>query len=1315
MSFASIDTTSRSSTSLTTWTSLNGFLAGHTLSKFLVPATLSIGATSTSVLAFLDSGADDFIMDITFAKTHSFPLTPLTQPIPIELATGELAKTSLSHVSENLTLTMGSHVETITCKVGSMAHDLTLPLWWCERHNPKIDWRARSLRFDDVYCLANCLAHPTDVAGLRPVSTLASGNLFASLLDLPDLDLNSTSQSVPLDSRPSTSTLTLDLDSENSASNEQSLSTSHLPRPTLDSLNSSALDSLDYLTLDSSTRPVSTFSFVSGSEFNRLIGSDAPGIFWFQQLDTGKVKILDLPPSLPENLGPVSAMATSTGQQPVKDATTASIVKEHAKSTIPLNDSGVPLLYSEFADVFDDKAADTFPTSLPPHRDFDLTIDLIPDAPLPPIGRVYPLAPAEHEALEKYIQEALAKGWIRPSNSPVAAPCFYVPKPNGGLRLCVDYRRLNAITKRDYTPMPLVEDVLARLSKAKIYTKLDLRNAYHLVRVKNGDEWKTAFRCRFGQFEYLVIPFGLTNAPAVFTRFIQDIFKDLLDISLFIYLDDLLICSDNERDHEQHVREILRRCRKHHLYVKASKCSFHCTIIDYLGFILSPSGLAMDPAKIASVRDWPTPTSVKEIQSFLGFCNFYRRFISDFGTLARPLTQLTRKTTERFVWTSDTQLAFDSLKARFTSGLVLRHFDPSLPCVVDTDASDFAIGASLSQPDPEGSLRPVAFYSRQLSAAELNYDTHDKELLAIVDAFRHWRHFLLGSPHTIRVRSDHRNLTYFLSRQLLNRRQARWALDLADFSFTIEHVPGSLNSVPDALSRRPDYQGGEEKHINEQQRTQALLDGKLTSRALTTRITSTKFLDDIRDASTAAEFQKLQETFSDDELEFKDGLIFVNGLLFVPDANDLRLQILQDRHDAPTAGHFGTAKTFELVSRDYSWPGLRQMIKKFVKSCDTCQRNKTTRHLPHGLLQPLPVPDAPWSDVTLDFIVELPPARGYNAVLVFVDRFTKMVHFAPCSTNCTAEQAAQLYLDHVFRLHGLPVSITSDRGPQFVAKFWNAFHHALGTKVQLATSRHPQTDGQTERVNQILEQYLRCFVNDRQDNWPDYLALAEFAINNTKQDSIQATPFYANYGRHPIFDPNLPTSTSVPAVDEHITQLQNVHADIKATLRDAIKRAKLNANEHRKAAPDFKVGDKVWLSRKGLPTRRPSDKLDERRIGPFKIIDKINNVAFKLELPNTLKTHPVFHVSLLEPHVSNPFPSRKIRTPPPISVDTPDEFVVDSILDVRNRRGHQEFLIHWLGYPHSDDSWEPFDNLNKAAKREARALVRSRRSPRRGR
>jgi hypothetical protein len=476
----------------------------------------------------------------------------------------------------------------------------------------------------------------------------------------------------------------------------------------------------------------------------------------------------------------------------------------------------LPKEYQEFARLFSDEAADRFP----PSREWDHAIDLKPGAPDALDCKVYPMTRDEDTALEKFLDEMVAKGYIRPSKSPYASPFFFVKKKDGKLRPAQDYRRLNSHTVRNQYPLPLIAQLISDLSGAHIFSKVDVRQGYNNVQIKKGDEWKAAFKTKFGHWEPLVMFFGLTNSPSTFQEMMNVIYKEVIEkhtargTIIRIYMDDIAIATTGTiQDHIEAVRDILQVAEQHDLYFKLSKCTFHASSIDYLGVIIEKGMTRMDPVKIAGIKNWPTPTKVKDVRSFLGFCNFYQPFIQGFAHLAQPLNKLTRKDAEQ-PWGTRHQKAFEELKSRVTTEPILAH--PILTDLfeLEVDASGFAMGAVLLQRKEDGKKHPIAYYSKTLSAAERNYDIYDLKLLAIVNALDHWRPYLAGSPHKIIIYSDHQNLLYWKEPHKISRRVAREVLMLSEYNFEIRHIKGTANGRADALSRRPDYDQGQEDNQN---------------------------------------------------------------------------------------------------------------------------------------------------------------------------------------------------------------------------------------------------------------------------------------------------------------------------------------------------------------------------------------------------------------------------------------------------------------------------------------------------------------------
>jgi hypothetical protein len=807
------------------------------------------------------------------------------------------------------------------------------------------------------------------------------------------------------------------------------------------------------------------------------------------------------------------------------------------------------------------------------------------------------------------------------------------------------------------------------------------------------------------------MPFGLTNAPASFQNLVNSIFSDLLDRFVIAYLDDILIFSETAEDHTAHIREALQRLRANNLYARPEKCEFFATSVDFLGYVVSRHGISMDPAKVQAIEDWPVPSSLKHVQSFLGFCNFYRQFIKGYSVVAAPLTNLTKGDLS-FRWTDEAHRAFLELKAAFRSADILRHADPSLPYLLETDASDFGMGAILSQHFADG-VRPIAFYSKKFSPAELNYTVHNKELLAIVSSLMFWRSYLEGAQHPVRIITDHQPLIYFTTKRLLDRQQSRWSVDLERFVYTIEHRPGRHSEKPDALSRRADHELTDADREHD-------IRPLLCLHAVTTadlRIDSTAYqavrLAQQADSDCQALINRLRtESRLPGEHRYaldEQGLVRHQDQLFVPDVERLRLSIVQDFHDRPLAGHTGRVKTYERIRRHYFWRGIKEFVRDYVASCLVCQRSKSRKSKPEGLLRPLDVPDKPWRVVTMDFIVHLPLSNGYNAICVMVDAFTKAAKFEPCTVNVKAPDLAEIFLRRVISYHGIPEYIVTDRGTQFTSNFWRSLNARMGTSLGFSTADHPRTDGQTEIVNQWLDQYLRMYSCYQQDDWCDYLPLAEFAYNSATHASAGMSPFFYLYGFHPRgpddavplpIDPKDRRLTDANAT-ERAERMASIHKHLHQQLVHAKELQKKYFDRKRAEPPPYVVGDMVLIDTENLNLRRPSVKLSPRFVGPYEIIEQVSPLNFKLDLPSSLKIHPVLHVQVLKPSPPSKIPGRTQTPPPPDLIDDYEEWEVEDILDTkrdgRRKRDAIRYLVKWKG--HDETTWEPYPHLLNAMDR----------------
>ena len=742
----------------------------------------------------------------------------------------------------------------------------------------------------------------------------------------------------------------------------------------------------------------------------------------------------------------------------------------------------------------------------------------------------------------------------------------------------------------------------------------------------------------------------------------------------------------------------------------------------------------MQQHKVQAVKEWPALKSVRDVRAFLGLAGFYRRFVKDFAAVAKPLTDLTCvKLGEGWHWGREQQRAFDTLKRALVEAPILAHPDPQRQWIVETDASGFAIGGILSQKQDDGTVRPVAYWSSKLTSAPRNYGATERELMAIVEACRHWREYLFGSPHPILLRSDHKPLTYLNRKAVLGMRLNNWMERLSDYTFEIGYVKGKDNGAADALSRRSDHevQGAAERapvqprrvklmdgvtaktwrgpdwrakvmRMNEQSPSLAAAQRKATPPAVPaeekkdySRFTELWLLvENLQDEARAAgaKDEKYQLLLQGDEehdgLRRVDGLVLSRtGAVYVPDNRALKTKLVELAH----MGHFGRDRTTEHLARHCYWVGMTREVDDFVRGCHTCQANKTPNTLPAGKLRPLPIPNQVWDSVGVDFLGPFPKSKGgHDFIMVLIDRLSKMVKMRACNTTITGAEAGRLLLDMMFDVGKLPTSIVSDRDVRFTGAAWGQLWRGLKTDLKMSTAYHPQTDGQTERMNRTLQTMIRSYAEKKED-WEQWLPFVAAAYNSTRQESTGFTPFEMNFPTPRSIDPlqwAMAGQTRDGSEADRRLYAHGVNVEAERTLtemttlwEEARTRLVLEQAKQKKYADErrsdvvYKVGDHVMLSTENLKTT--DGKLTDKYLGPYVVSEvREGGTSVRLALDGQLgKVHDVFHVSQLKRAEESQLPwtrDQKARSVPEMVNDKP-EWEIECILDKRERKVRVEW------------------------------------------
>ncbi|GJS26017.1 putative reverse transcriptase domain-containing protein [Tanacetum coccineum] len=742
------------------------------------------------------------------------------------------------------------------------------------------------------------------------------------------------------------------------------------------------------------------------------------------------------------------------------------------------------------------------------------------------------------------VQEIEFRIELIPGATPIAKSPYRLSPSELEELMCIDYKELTKLTVKNRYPLFRIDDLFNQLQGSQFFSKMDLRSGYHQLRVHENDILKTAFRTRYGHFEFNVMSFGLTNAPAIFMDLMNRVCRSYLDKFVIVFIDDILIYSKTQDEHVEHLRLVLELLKKEKLYAKFCKCEFWLREVQFLGHVINGNGIHVDPSKIKAVKNWKAPRTPMEVRSFLGLAGYYRRFIKNFSKIAKSLTILTQKS-KTFEWGEEHELAFQTLKDKLCNAPVLALPDGPEDFMVYSDTSEIGLGCVLMQ---RGKV--IAYASRQLKIHKENYTTHDLELGAVVFTLKIWRHYLCRKKSVIYT--DHKSLQHIFSQKELNMRQRHWIELFSDYDYEIRYHPGKANVVADAL------------------RLQKGLDEKIEQRS--------------------------------------GGTLYYLDRIWVPLKGEVRTLIMDEAHKSKYFVHPCADKMYYDLRDIYWWPGMKKDIVEYVSKCLTYLKVEAEHQRPSGLLQQPEIPIWKWEGITMDFVTKLlRTSSGHDTIQVIVDRLTKSAHFLPMHEDYKMERLARLYLNEIVAIHGVPILIISDRDSRFTSRFWQSMQEALGTHLDMSMAYHPQTDGQSERTIQTLEDMLRACILDFGGSWDVHLLLVEFSYNNSYHSSMRCAPFEALYGRK---------------------------------CRSPIMWAEKSYADKRRKPLEFSVGDYVLLKVlpwKGVLHFGKKGKLAPRFVGPFEIIKKVGPVAYRLDLPEELNgVHDTFHVSNLKKCLADP-------------------------------------------------------------------------------
>ena len=747
---------------------------------------------------------------------------------------------------------------------------------------------------------------------------------------------------------------------------------------------------------------------------------------------------------------------------------------------------------------------------------------IIVDDTVRPIKQMpYRVSQKERETIQRQVQEMLDDDVIQPSCSPWSSPVVLVKKKDGTFRFCVDYRKLNNVTKKDVYPLPRIDDTFDRLRHSTYFSSMDLKSGYWQIEVDERDREKTAFVTPDGLYEFKVMPFELCTAPATFQRVMDTVLAGLKWQTCLVYLDDVVVFAPDFDEHLRRLRVILDTLKKAHLTLKPAKCHFGYQELKFLGHVITPKGVLPDPDKTKAVANFPTPQSKKDLRSFLGLCSYYRRFIRSFSKIAAPLTRLTKKDVD-FSWGSEEEAAFQDLKKRILTAPVLGHFHEEARTEIHTDASNKGLGAVLVQWQNDEE-RVIAYASRSLSKSEANYLIKQMECLAVIWAITKFRPYLYGRPFS--VVTDHHSLCWLANLRNPSGRLARWGLQLQEFDAQIVYRSGRQHSDADCLSRFP--LSGDNESRDDDELFLGMIDVPTLSEKQRLDPELNRFihyLDNPHEAAPRHIRRVLQS------LRFQDGVLYKENhhpqgdpwLLIIP--TEMQGEVLEACHDHPPSGHLGYTRTLARIRRKYYWPRLAKCVRRYVKTCHDCQRRKSPPLKPAGFLHSISPPRSPFHQLGMDLLGPFPSSASGNRWIVVCTDYSTRYAETKAVPHATAKEVAKFFIEQIVLRHGAPEAVITDRGAAFTANLMQEILRLSHTQHRRTTAYHPQTNGLTERLNKTLGDMLAMYVDIEHKTWDEILPYVTFAYNTAIQETTGYTPFHLVYGREPttMLDAMLP-------------------------------------------------------------------------------------------------------------------------------------------------------------------------------------------------